>query len=228
MTPARGLSLKVGLYLPTFDRPWVRTPAPRWDDLLDLARRAEAAGFDSLWVPDHLHIRDDRERLGVWEGWLLLAALAAVTDRVMLGPLVACTAFRNPALLAKMADTVDEISDGRLVLGLGAVWHEPDFRAFGNPFDRRVSRFAEALAIVSGLLRQGQIDFEGEFYQVRDCELRPRGPRSQGPPILVGAEGSRMLPLAAQHADAWGRDFDRVNPDVVRTPPRTWPPGGRG
>ena len=132
----------------------------------------------------------------------------------MLGPLVACTAFRNPALLAKMADTVDEISDGRLV-GLGAGWHEPEFSAFGYPFDQRVSRFAEALAIVSGLLRQGQIDFEGEFYQVRDCELRPRGPRSQGPPILVGAEGPCMLGLAAQHADAWGRDFNRVNPDVV-------------
>jgi alkanesulfonate monooxygenase SsuD/methylene tetrahydromethanopterin reductase-like flavin-dependent oxidoreductase (luciferase family) len=114
-----------------------------------------------------------------------------------------------------MADTVDEISGGRLTLGLGSGWHEPEFLAFGYPFDRRVSRFAEALTIISGLLRDGQIDFEGTYYQVRDCELRPRGPRPQGPPILIGAEGSRMLRLAAQFADAWGRDFDRVNPDVV-------------
>jgi probable F420-dependent oxidoreductase len=216
LSATRGRPLKVGLYLPTFDQPWVQTPAPRWGHLLDAARRAEAVGFDSVWVPDHLQIRDDDgERLGVWEGWSLLAALAAATERVEVGSLVACTAFRNPALLAKMADTVDEISGGRLVLGLGAGWHEPEFRAFGYPFDHRVGRFAEALAIIAGLLRQGQMDFEGTFYQVRDCELRPRGPRPQGPPILVGAEGPRMLRLAAQHADAWGRDFDRVNPDVV-------------
>jgi alkanesulfonate monooxygenase SsuD/methylene tetrahydromethanopterin reductase-like flavin-dependent oxidoreductase (luciferase family) len=213
---ARGRQLKVGLYLPTFDQPWVQTPAPRWGELLDAARLAEAVGFDSVWVPDHLQIQDDDgERLGVWEGWSLLAALAAATERVEVGALVACTAFRNPPLLAKMADTVDEISSGRLILGIGAGWHEPDFRAFGYPFDHRVSRFAEALAIISGLLRNGRMDFEGTYYQVRDCELRPRGPRLQGPPILVGAEGPRMLRLAAQHADAWGRDFNRVNPDLV-------------
>src|SRR4029079_17450504 len=136
------------------------------------------------------------------------------TERIGLGLLVSCTAFRNPALLAKMADTVDEISGGRLTVGLGAGWCELEFRAFGFPFDHRVSRFEEALIITSGLLRDGHIDFAGTYYQARDCELRPRGPRPQGPPILVGSssKGERMLRLAARHADIWNRDFDAVNP----------------
>jgi alkanesulfonate monooxygenase SsuD/methylene tetrahydromethanopterin reductase-like flavin-dependent oxidoreductase (luciferase family) len=209
-----GRPLKVGLYLPTFDQPWVQTPAPRWRDLLVAACRAEAVGFDSVWVPDHLLIRDDGERLGVWEGWSLLAALAASTERVELGTLVACTAFRNPALLAKMADTVDEISGGRLTLGLGAGWHEPEFQAFGYPFDHRVSRFEEAVTIIHGLLKHGQIDFEGMYYQARDCELRPRGPRPAGPPIMIGASGARVLGLTARFADIWNRDFDKVNPEL--------------
>jgi alkanesulfonate monooxygenase SsuD/methylene tetrahydromethanopterin reductase-like flavin-dependent oxidoreductase (luciferase family) len=131
--------------------------------------------------------------------------------------LVSCTAFRNPALLAKMADTVDEISNGRLILGLGAGWCELEFRAFGYPFDHRVGRFEEALTIVAGLLRNGSIDYQGTYYQVRDCELRPRGPRPQGLPILVGSSstGKRMLRLAARHADIWNRDFDAVNPGVA-------------
>ncbi|HYI25862.1 MAG TPA: LLM class flavin-dependent oxidoreductase, partial [Thermomicrobiales bacterium] len=142
---------------------------------------------------------------GIWEGWSMLAALAATTSRMEIGPLVACTTFRNPALLAKMAVTVDEISGGRLVLGLGAGWHEPDFRAFGFPFDHRVSRFEEALIIITTLLRDGAIDFDGQYYQVRDCELLPHGPRPQGPPIVVGGLGERMLHLAVRYADAWDR-----------------------
>jgi alkanesulfonate monooxygenase SsuD/methylene tetrahydromethanopterin reductase-like flavin-dependent oxidoreductase (luciferase family) len=119
-------------------------------------------------------------------------------------------------LLAKMADTVDEISGGRLILGLGAGWCESEFRAFGYPFDHRVGRFEEALTITAGLLRNGQMDYQGTYYQVRECELRPRGPRPQGPPILVGSSstGVRMLRLAAQHADIWNRDFDAVNPGL--------------
>lgn len=124
-----------------------------------------------------------------------------MTERVEVGALVSCTGFRNPALLAKMATTVDEISNGRLILGLGAGWHEPEYSAFGYPFEHRVSRFAEALAIIHGLLRQGQIDFTGVYYQARGCELRPLGPRPHGIPILVGGNGARMLQLAAQYAD---------------------------
>ena len=133
--------LKIGTTLDIFegvDTDGRVTPAKRWHELRAIARRVEALGFDSLWVPDHLFWRGEGEAgptKGVWEGWSILAALAAITERIELGTLVVCTAFRNPALLAKMADTVDEISGGRLILGLGAGYHEPEFRAFGYPFD---------------------------------------------------------------------------------------------
>ena len=197
--------LKVGLHLPNADS-MIPDATARWSEMVAIARRAEALGFDSIWVMDHLLFRfpgRETSPVGVWEGWSLLAALAAATERVELGPLVTCTNFRNPALLAKMADTVDEISGGRLVLGLGAGWNEPEFRAFGYPYDHRASRFEEALIIITTLLRDGSIDFAGSYHTARACELRPRGPRSHGPPIMVGTTGERMLRLAARHADQW-------------------------
>jgi probable F420-dependent oxidoreductase len=180
----------------------------RWNELKAMARHAEAAGFDSVWIADHLVIPNNVQAepaLGRWECWTILAALAAVTSRIELGTLVTCTNFRNPALLAKMADTVEEISDGRLILGLGAGYYEPEFRAFGFPFDHRIGRFEEALRIIHRLLRSGSIDFEGQYYQARNCELRPRGPRPTGPPILIGAQADRLraLRLTAQYADYW-------------------------
>ena len=150
----------------------------------------------------------------------MLSALAASTERVEIGPLVCCTSFRNPALLAKIADTVDEISGGRLILGLGAGWHEPEYHAFGYPFDHRVGRFEEALTIIRGLLRDGHIDFAGQYYEARDCQLRPRGPRPQGPPIMIGTTGERMLRLTAAHADlwnAWGRNDPAGIPELRTT-----------
>ncbi len=191
----------------------------RWTELREIAQLAEAVGFDTLVVPDHLLFRNspsgnvpavvmpEGKTRGVWEAWSILGALAEATRRVNLGPLVACTSFRNPALLAKMADTLDEVSGGRLVLGLGAGWHEPEYEAFGFPFDHRVSRFEEALQIIVPLLREGRVDFQGQYYQVRNCELRPRGPRPTGPPILIGAQGPRMLRLAARFADHYDADF---------------------
>jgi len=245
MASASARPLKVGLILPHWtalppDTPhWFATELPRaapgWLDLLALARQAEAAGLDSLWLVDHLLIRyaaveEQYGRppppalvatapVGVWECWSLLAALAAVTERIALGPLVSCTSYRNPALLAKVADTVDEISGGRLILGLGAGDYEDEHRSFGMRWDHRVGRFAEALAIVHPLLRHGRVDVAGEYYEARDCELRPRGPRPGGTPILIGAlaHGPRMLELVARYADVWNGWIAnrRTHPDVV-------------
>ena len=195
--------LKVGLILPDTEREMGGATA-RWNDLAAMARMAEELGFDSLWNADHLIYRTPgQDAQGPWECWSIIAALAAVTARVEIGPLVACTSFRNPALQAKIADTIDEISNGRLVLGLGAGWNEPDYREFGYPFDHRVSRFAEAIAIIHGLLRNGHVDFAGDYSNAKDCELRPRGPRKQGPPILIGSTAPRMLALLARYGDIW-------------------------
>lgn len=197
--------LKVGLILPDTERE-MGGADPRWKDVSAMARFGEQAGFDSLWVFDHLIYRyEGLESQGPWECWSNLAALAAITERVEIGPVVCCTSFRNPTLLAKIADTVDEISGGRLVLGLGSGWNEPDYTAFGYPYDRLVSRFAEAVEIINTLLKTSHCTFEGEFYTARDCELRPRGPRPEGPPIMIGtlAAKPRMLGLVAKYADIW-------------------------
>ena len=202
-TVERNRPLKVGLMFPDTEREFAGGTA-RWADLLAMAKLAEEVGFDSIWVSDHLIFRfEDKAPQGIWECWSLLSAFAAVTSRVEIGPLVSCTSFRNPALLAKIADTVDEISGGRLILGLGAGWHEPEYDAFGYPFDHRVGRFAEALQIIAPLLRTGQVDFAGTYYQARECELRPRGPRPAGPPVMIGTTGARMLRLTAEYADIW-------------------------
>ena len=168
-----------------------------------MARLGEQVGFDSVWVGDHLLYRDEvNGARGPWEAWTTLAGIAAATSRMAIGPLVACTSFHNPAMLAKMAGTVDEISGGRLILGLGAGWNETEYRAYGFPFDRRVARFAEAFTIIRSLLRDGKVDFAGEFYTARDCELVPR-PRPGGPPLMVGSIGERMLALTMPDVDGW-------------------------
>jgi probable F420-dependent oxidoreductase len=203
---------KIGLFVPHFEQPW-NGSSLRWTDIAAMARGAEEAGFDSLWLPDHLLFRfPEVYQQGAWDAWSLLAAVAASTQTIEIGLLVACTSFRNPALMAKMATTIDEISGGRLILGLGAGWHEPEYAAFGFPYDHRVSRFDEALQVITALLRTGHVDFNGAYYTARDCELRPRGPRPEGPPLLIGGSGDRMLRLAARYGDAW--NADRQN-DVI-------------
>ncbi len=195
--------LKIGMYVPFSERQ-MQGATPGWADIMGMAQRAEAVGFDSLWVPDHLiQYYEGVDPRGGWECWSLVSALAAVTKTVELGTIVTATSFRNPTMLAKIVDTVEEISGGRVVLGLGTGYHEPEYRAFGYPYDHLFSRFEEALTILHGLLRNGQIDFDGKYYQARDCELRPRGPRRNGPPIMIGSSSPKMLGLLAKYADLW-------------------------
>jgi alkanesulfonate monooxygenase SsuD/methylene tetrahydromethanopterin reductase-like flavin-dependent oxidoreductase (luciferase family) len=174
----------------------------RWPEYAAMGRAAEAAGFNSIWIGDHLLYRGDgRPERGPWEAWTLLSGLAAVTERVQLGPLVACASFHSPGLIAKMAATVDEISGGRFVLGLGAGWNEVEYDAFGIPYDHRVSRFEESFEIVRRLLAGERVTLAGQFWQAQDAVLLP--PPRQGIPLMVGSQGTRMLGITLPHVDSW-------------------------
>jgi len=174
--------MEIGIVLPLAENRSLGRP-PRYTEMREMALQTEAAGFDSIWLYDHLLYRSDEgETTGIWECWTILSALAEATQRVTLGSMVLCNSFRNPAITAKMAATLDEVSNGRFVLGIGAGWNKPEFDAFGIPFDRRASRFEEALQIIRPLLKEGYVDFKGNFYQAIHCELTPRGPRAEARP----------------------------------------------
>ncbi|MEA2620894.1 MAG: hypothetical protein QOC97_1667 [Chloroflexota bacterium] len=174
---------------------------PSYAEIRSVAVAAETAGFDSVWVFDHLLFRFDGETSGIHESWTILAAIAEATSRVELGTIVMCTAFRNPALQAKMAATLDHVSGGRLILGIGAGWHDPEFEAFGYPTDHKVGRFEEAARVITGLIRDGHADLDGTYVTARDAVLRP--PARPDLPILIAAKKPRMLELTARSADAW-------------------------
>lgn len=194
-------SLRVGIQLPEVER------EVAWPEYLAIARAAEAGGFDSIWMGDHLLYRDRRgSERGPLEAWTLLSALAAATERVRLGPLVACTAFHPPGLIAKMAATIGEVSGGRFVLGLGAGWNEEEFRAFGLPYDKRVSRFEEAFAVIHGMLAGERLTLDGRYAQAEDLVLLPAP--EQPVPVMIGSNGPRMLSIALPHADAWNTWYD--------------------
>ena len=189
-------AMEVGVQLPEVERD------VRWPEYLALARAAEEVGLDSIWLGDHLLYRGDgREERGPWEAWTLLAALAAVTERVRLGPLVACASFHPPGLIAKMAATIDEISARRFVLGLGAGWNETEYRAFGLSSDHRVARFAESFEIVRRLVAGERATLRGRFWQAVDAVLLP--PPARRVPLMVGATGARMLAITLPHVEAW-------------------------
>lgn len=188
--------LRIGVQLPEVER------LVRWPEYVAMARAAEEVGFDSVWVGDHLLYRGDgRPERGPWDAWTLLAGLAGVTERVTLGPLVACTAFRRPGLIARTAAAVDELSGGRLVVALGAGWNETEFRAFGIPFDHLIARFAEAFEIIRRLLDGERVTFTGVYEAVADAVLLPAPARR--PPLMVGASSPRMLNATLRYVDAW-------------------------
>lgn len=190
--------MKIGLMLPLGS-----DETGGFDDLKAMALAAEEGGLDSVWGADHLIFREDGETTGIHESWTVLTAVAAMTSRVEIGPLVLALPFRNPALTAKMAAELDEVSGGRLILGLGCGWHEPEFTAFGYPFDHRVSRFAEGLEVLVPLLKGERVSFEGQYHRAVDAELIPRPVRPGGPPILIAGKQPRMFELIARHADQW-------------------------
>ncbi len=188
--------MRVGIQLPEVER------VVRRDELTAIVLAAEEAGFDSIWIGDHLLYRGDgRPERGPWDCWATLAFVAGITERVNLGPLVACTAFHPPGVLARQAAAVDELSGGRLVLALGAGWNEAEFHAFGLPFDHHVSRFAEAFEIVRRLVAGERVTFAGRYHRVDDAVLHP--PPQRRPKLMIGANRPRMLSIALPHVDAW-------------------------
>jgi alkanesulfonate monooxygenase SsuD/methylene tetrahydromethanopterin reductase-like flavin-dependent oxidoreductase (luciferase family) len=193
--------MKVGVILPLGDRDELGRPF-MYPQIREFALHAEAVGLNSVWIYDHLFYDfPNQGPSGVLEGWTIWTALADATERVELGALVLCTAFRNPAVTAKMAVTLDEVSGGRIILGLGAGWHQPEFDAFGLKFDHRVDQFEEALEIIVPLVKKGEVDFNGHYSSAPKCQLLPRPARDI--PILVASVKPRMLKLTAKFADSW-------------------------
>jgi alkanesulfonate monooxygenase SsuD/methylene tetrahydromethanopterin reductase-like flavin-dependent oxidoreductase (luciferase family) len=208
--------MRVGVALPIGER-GPEKKAHSYTELRDMAVAAEQGGADSIWVADHLFYENDGDLRGMWESMSVLAALADATDRVELGPLVMCVPFRNPGLIAWMCNTIDEISGGRFVVGLGSGWHEPEFAGFDFNFARRVSVFDESLQVIVPLLREGKSNFTGEFAK-GVAQLRPAGPRAAkgGPPILIAGTKPRMMSLIAKYADRWNSVWYGLPTDEFR------------
>ena len=192
--------MKAGVVLPIAQEDDASAPAS-YPEIRAVALAAEESGLDSVWVYDHLLFRFDGKTTGIHECWTILSAIAEATTRVELGMLVMCTSFRNAALLAKMAATLDHVSGGRLILGIGCGWHDPEYEAFGYPTDHKVGRFEESLTIIRQLIRDGRADLDGRWMTARDAVLAP--PARPDLPILIAAKRPRMLELTARHADMW-------------------------
>ncbi|HUG75596.1 MAG TPA: LLM class flavin-dependent oxidoreductase [Acidimicrobiia bacterium] len=185
-------------------RPDGPTPAPTWESVRGLARAAEEVGFDSFVFEDALLYRGPQSTNGCWESMSIAAALAVATERIEFGQSVINAPYRSAAMIAKMAETIDEISGGRYLFGIGAGnTEDSDYEAFGFPTDARYSRFAEAIQIIHALLKTGAVDFDGEYHSARQAELVLRGPRPTGPPIIIAASGPKMMRLTARYGDVW-------------------------
>jgi alkanesulfonate monooxygenase SsuD/methylene tetrahydromethanopterin reductase-like flavin-dependent oxidoreductase (luciferase family) len=207
--------MRIGVCVPISERGAERRTY-RYSEMRDIALATEHGGLDSIWVADHIFlVPAEGATRGAWEALAMLGALADATTRVELGPLVLCTPFRNPGMIAWAANTLDEISGGRFVLGLGSGWHQPEFDAFGFEFQRRVSVFEDSLEVIVPLLRDRTVDYEGEF-AMGHAELRPPGPRPNGPPILIAGTRPRMMSLIAKWADRWNSVWYGLPTDEFR------------
>jgi F420-dependent oxidoreductase-like protein len=176
-----------------------------WDKTVERWQLFERLGFESAWLCDHL-VQPSRPTGPYFEAWSLLAGLAARTEKIRVGILVTSNTFRFPQIVAKMSVTVDHISNGRLEIGLGAGWYEPEHTMFGIPFPETkelVSRFKEAVQVVDLMTRQDTSSFDGDYYQLRDAPSRPASVQKPRPPLVLGAFGPRMLKIVARYADTW-------------------------
>lgn len=229
--PSAKRPLKVGLFFP-HAQVGADGRKPQWESIRALAVAAEQAGFDSLWFPDHfLYPRgelglnpdgtprgEQEASSGFWDCWTMLTAIAAVVPRVELGTLVTCTGYRNPGVLAKIVDSLEEVSDGRVILGIGGGDSAYEHHAHGLTYDQRIGRFEEAMTIIHQYFHAGVANFDGIHYSAHALERRPAGPRPQGPPVMIGtlATGKRMLRLTARYADLWnGWITRRSHPDML-------------
>ncbi len=204
--------MRVGIQLPEVER------RVTWPELWAMARLVEDGGLDSIWVGEHLLYDTDEGPRGPWDAFSVLTAIAAITERVQIAPLVAATSFHHPALLAKRAATLDEISGGRFILGLGSGWNRTEFDAYGFPYDNRTSRFEEAFTIIRTLLSDGAIDFHGTYFDLPNCVLDPLGPTTGGPPLLIGSTGPRTLAATLPHVQLWNAWYTGYGNDPALAP----------
>ncbi len=204
--------MNVGVQLPEIER------RVRWIEIKAMARLIEESGLDSIWVGDHLLYQTPEGWRGPWDTFTTMAALAEATDTVAIGPLVAATPFHNPAVLARQAAALDEISGGRFILGLGSGWNRTEFDAFGFVFEDRASRFEEAFTVIRTLLREGAIDFHGTYYHFPNCVIDPLGPTAGGPPLLIGSTGRRMLAATLPHVQQWNAWYASYDNDPAKVP----------
>ncbi len=214
-------NLKLGLVLPLYEDPETGRPH-RWDELRAMAVLAEDIGFDTVWVPDELlwRVEDWPGPRGWWECVAMTGAVAEATERIEVGTWVLSANQRNPGITVRAVETLDEISNGRFVFGLGAGSGDSEAKAFGLPLDHVVSRFEDSLEIIMPMLRTGRADHDGPYHQATDLESRPRGPRSGAIPLMIGAGGPRTTALAARHADIWSYYAQERSDDPGEFAPR--------
>ena len=203
------MRMKFGAFVPQgwrMDLADVPDPVQKFETMVRCAREAESAGFDAIWLYDHFHTVPTPRLESVFECWTSMAALARETRTVRLGQMVTCNSYRPPSLLAKMASCVDVMSGGRLILGLGAGWYEPEYRAYGYDFPEtpeRLRMLREALQVIKAMWTQAEASFEGAHYRIRGAINEPKPVQKPHPPIWIGGGGEKVtLRLVAQYGDA--------------------------